>query len=82
MHEFGINFPTMKSDNQVLKAINEAVLQLLQPLVRLLLRHNVPFGAFEHLAKRAYITVAMRDFSLPGKKPTISRVSVLSGLTR
>lgn len=72
----------MKSDNVVLKALNEAVLHLLQPLVKLLLRHNVPFGAFEHLAKRTYVAVAMNDFSIPGRKPTISRVSVLSGLTR
>ena len=34
------------------------------------------------MAKRVYVDVALKDFSLPGKKPTTSRVAVLSGLTR
>lgn len=65
--------------NHVLTA---AVLRLLRPLARVLLRHGIPFSAFEALGKQAYIDVAMSDFALPGKKPTISRVSILTGLTR
>ena len=57
-------------------------MRLLRPLFRLLLRHQVPFGAFEELAKRAYVEVALNDFGIPGKKPSISRASILSGLTR
>ncbi len=64
------------------RAIEKAVMRLLRPLVRLLLRHAVPFGAFETLAKRVYVEAALHDFALPGKKPSISRVSILSGLTR
>jgi len=48
----------------------------------LLLRHSVSFNAFADMAKRVYVDVALKDFSLPGKKPTESRVAVLSGLTR
>lgn len=58
------------------------MLRLLRPLVRLLLRHGVPFSAFEMLAKRVYVEAAQQDFALPGRKPTVSRVSILSGLTR
>ena len=54
----------------------------MRPLCRLLLRHSVSFGAFEEMAKRVYVDVAIKDFGIPGKKPTTSRVAVLSGLTR
>jgi len=64
------------------QALNTAIAQLLRPLFRLLLRHSVSFGAFEDLAKRTYVEVALNDFGLPGKKPSISRASILSGLTR
>ena len=62
--------------------MNSAVLRLLRPLCRLLLRHNVPFAAFEELAKQVYVEVALDDFGLPGRKSTISRASILTGLTR
>jgi len=42
----------------------------------------VPCGSFVEVAKRAYVEVAERDFALPGKKQTDSRISVLTGLTR
>ena len=79
---FGINFPTMDSDARPHAALHAALAKLLRPLFRLLLRHQVPFGAFEELAKRVYVDVALNDFGIPGKKPSISRASILSGLTR
>ncbi len=63
-------------------ALQRAIEQLLRPLFRLLLRHSVSFGAFEDMAKRVYVDVALKDFGIPGKKPTASRIAVLSGLTR
>jgi hypothetical protein len=64
------------------RALELAVVQLLRPLCRLLLRHAMSFKAFEDLAKRAYVEVAWKEFGIPGKKPSTSRVAVLSGLTR
>ena len=72
----------MDSDNRPQQALNTAIARLLRPLFRLLLRHSVSFGAFEDLAKRTYVEVALKDFGIPGKKPSISRASILSGLTR
>jgi hypothetical protein len=63
-------------------ALHAAIAKLLRPLFRLLLRHQVSFGAFEELAKHVYVEVALNDFGIPGKKPSISRASILSGLTR
>lgn len=64
------------------RALRAAVLRLLRPLVRLLLRHQVPFGVFAELAKHVYVQSAMHDMTLPGRRPTLSRASVLTGLTR
>lgn len=72
----------MDFDIRPQRALTLAIEQLLRPLCRLLLRHSVSFGAFEAMAKRVYVDVAYKEFSIPGKKPTASRVAVLSGLTR
>lgn len=72
----------MDVDRRPRHALDAAILRLLRPLVRLLLRHAVPYRAFCDLAKRVYVDVALHDFPLPNKKPSISRVSILTGLTR
>jgi len=56
--------------------------RLLRPLVRVLLRNGMSFNAFSDLARRVYVDVGMNEFGIPGKKQTISRVSILSGLSR
>ena len=67
---------------RVNKALSAAVLRLLRPLVRLLLRHGIPYGAFADLAKWVYVDVAEKEFNLPGRKPSVSHASVITGLTR
>lgn len=64
------------------QALSTSLLKLLRPLVRVLLRHGIAFGSFMELAKRVYVDVAIEDFTLPGRKQTDSRISVLTGLTR
>ena len=58
------------------------IIRLLRPLVRVLLRNGMSFNAFSDLARRVYVDVGMDEFGIPGKKQTISRVSILSGLSR
>jgi len=72
----------MDAEDRSQRALRLAVQQLLRPLCRLLLRHAVSFSAFEELARRAYVDVALKEFGIPGKRPTASRVAVLTGLTR
>ncbi len=72
----------MDSPNPVPATLARAVERMLAALFRLLLRHGMSFTAFEDIAKRVYIDVALREFTIPGKKPSISRASILSGLTR
>lgn len=72
----------MDAPHQGQGALHAAVLSLLRPLCRLLLRYHVPFAVFEELAKHVYVQTALADFALPGRKPTLSRASILTGLTR
>jgi hypothetical protein len=62
--------------------LSAAVARLLQPLVRLLLRHGVSYGTFADIAKQVFVKVATEDFALKGRKQSVSRVSLLTGLTR
>src|SRR5438094_1440029 len=71
----------MASKN-VTQALKEATHTVLRPLVHVLLRNGMPYGAFAELARRAYAEVAEKDFALPHKKQTVSRISTLTGLTR
>lgn len=64
------------------EALEHAVVALLRPLVRLVLKRGLAFGQFAELVKRAYVEAVEKDFTVPGRKLTISRVAVLTGLTR
>ena len=64
------------------QSLQAAVARLLKPLVRMMLRYGVPFGAFLDVARRVYVEVAMEEFTIPDRKPTISRASVITGLSR
>lgn len=73
-------FPLMeKTINQALSA---AVLKLLRPLVRVLLRHGMAYGSFAELARKAYVEEGFAHARGTGKRPTVSSVSALTGLTR
>lgn len=65
--------------NQVLSTV---VIRILRPLIRTLLRNGMSFKAFSDIAKRVYVEIGMHEFGIPEKKQTISRVAVLSGLSR
>lgn len=60
----------------------QAVLRLLLPLVRLLLRHGVSYPVADELLRWAYVDVASREFGIEGRMQSKSRVSVLTGMTR
>ncbi len=68
--------------NKLENTITSAVLRLLRPLVRILLRNGIPHGTFSELAKWVYTDVASREFGIKGRKQTVSRVAILTGLTR
>ncbi len=64
------------------QAIASASQHLLRPLVRLLLRNGIAFDDFAEVARSVYAQVARDEFTPDGKRPTDSRVAILTGLTR
>jgi hypothetical protein len=64
------------------KPLVAAVLKLLRPLARILLRNGVSFNTFSDLAKWTFVDVATREFGIEGRKQSTSRVSVITGLSR
>lgn len=55
---------------------------LLRPLVRIALRNGVAFGEFSEVLKTVYVEIAAKDFRVPGRKLSQSRIAIISGLTR
>jgi hypothetical protein len=47
-----------------------------------LLRHGMAYGTFAELARKAYVDEGFEQVAASGKRPTISSVSALTGLTR
>ena len=65
-----------------LQALSAATLHLLRPLARIFLRNHVSHRTFAELAKQVYVEVANAEFGITGKKQSISRIAILTGLTR
>ena len=59
-----------------------AVAKILRPLVGLLLEHGMTYSWLRSLLKSVYVDVAEREFTLPGKYQTDSRISLLTGVHR
>jgi hypothetical protein len=55
---------------------------LLRPLVRIFLRNGKAARSFYDIVKHVYVELARNEFGINGKKATISRIAILTGLTR
>jgi Family of unknown function (DUF6502) len=60
----------------------DAAVETLRPLARRLLEAGMPFGELEARLRELFVHVAEKDLSLPGRRPTDSRVSLLTGINR
>lgn len=64
------------------ETLHRAISKALRPLIRLLLRHGVAYADFANWIKRIYVDVAEHEFAIEGRKQSVSRISVLTGLNR
>jgi len=67
---------------KIKNALFSAIIKLLYPLIRILLRNGIPYRIFADLARWVYVDVAMKEFGISGRKQTDSRVAVITGLYR
>ncbi|MBP2230594.1 hypothetical protein J2847_003899 [Azospirillum agricola] len=59
-----------------------ALRRVLAPLVRALIHFGIPWPMLSGLMKGVYVEVAERDFALPDKPMTDSRITLLTGVHR
>lgn len=62
--------------------LGRAVVTVLKPLLRVLIRNEITVADFSELVRQAYVDVANEHFAIPDKKLTYARVAVLTGLSR
>lgn len=63
-------------------AIKSAITRLLRPLARIMLRYGVSYGEFAEILREVYVASADEDFPFPGRKQSVSRIALLTGLNR
>lgn len=59
-----------------------ALRHLLRPVVRRLLSWDIPYPVFDEIVRSLFVEVADRDLSLPHKRQTDSRISLVTGIHR
>jgi len=59
-----------------------AAFWILRPLALFLMRQGMSHKEFSELAKRAFVEAAFADLAIEGRKPTVARAAVLTGLSR
>lgn len=68
--------------DKIQRQILDALLLVLRPLARALLRAGIGFREFAEISKTAFVDIATKDYGLRGRPTNISRVAVMTGLTR
>ena len=71
-----------RMQDTVQKQILDAFFVVLRPIARILLRYGIGFREFSEVAKSAFVDVATKDYGIRGRPTNISRVAVMTGLTR
>lgn len=64
------------------RAISEAMIKVLKPIVRMLLRNGVTYQAFAETLKVVFVQVANEEFRIANRKQSDSRIAVITGLSR
>ena len=60
----------------------DAIQRMLRPVVRQLIDYGISFPALSEMIKAVYVDVAEKEFSLPFKRQTDSRLALVTGLNR
>lgn len=66
----------------VQKEILKAFFLVLKPMARILLRFGISYKDFNEVVKTAFVEVASADYGIRGRPTNISRVAVMTGMTR
>jgi len=64
------------------KQVLDSFMIVLRPVVRILLRYGIGYREFLEVLKMTYVDIASSDFGIRGRPTNISRIAVMTGLTR
>ncbi|RMD97050.1 MAG: hypothetical protein D6816_18100 [Bacteroidetes bacterium] len=56
--------------------------RIIRPIVRLLLESGISYREFDEVCKKEFVKVAISTYGIRGRPTNISRVSVITGMTR
>jgi len=68
-------------EKQQKKVLNSFQL-VLRPIIKILLRYGIGYNEFAESVKMVYVDVGSTDFGIRGRPTNISRIAVMTGLTR
>lgn len=68
--------------NVIQNAVFSAVREFMKPVARLMLKNGVGYREFSEICKAAFVEVASVDYGIRGRKTNMSRVAVMTGLSR
>jgi hypothetical protein len=63
-------------------ALLAALYRILAGIARIALARGIPYEAIAEVTRRAFVDVARKEFRIAGRKQSVSRVSVLTGIHR
>lgn len=69
-------------EDKLTQALLRACRTLLRPVVRLLLRSGVSWRDFAETARETFVDVATAEFGIRGRPTNVSRVAILTGISR
>ena len=69
-------------ESKIKKQALKALMVSMRPLASLLLKTGIGFREFAEISKIAFVSVATKEYGLRGRPTNISRVAVMTGLTR
>ena len=78
---WGLIYSASMSENNN-NTVLSALLKALRPIARLLMKAGIGYREFAEISKCAFVDVATTDYGLRGRPTNISRVAVMTGLTR
>ncbi len=68
--------------DHIQKQILDAFFIVLRPIAKILLRFGIGYREFAEVTKSAFVDVATSEYGIRGRPTNISRVAVMTGLTR
>lgn len=68
--------------NPIQQAALKACRHFMVPIARFLLRNGIGYREFAEISKLAFVQVASDDYGIRGRQTNMSRVAIMTGLTR